>query len=61
MTYHRINELSEKEQQDLFLIFAFESPTLHISPTWWRSLSDETREKYKKIHLDADRRHNELA
>lgn len=60
MTYHRINEVSEKEQLDLFLFFAFESPTLYISPTWWQSLSDGAREKYKRIHLDADRRHNQL-
>lgn len=60
MTYHRINEISEKEQLDLFLFFALESPTLYISPTWWQSLSDEAREKYKRIRLDADRRHDQL-
>jgi hypothetical protein len=60
MTYHRINEISEKEQLDLFLFFAFESPTLYISPTWWQLLSDEAREKYKRIRLDPDRRHNQL-
>jgi hypothetical protein len=60
MTYHRINEISEKEQLDLFLFFAFESPTLYISPTWWQSLSDGAREKYQRIRLDADRRHNQL-
>jgi len=58
MTLHRINELFEKEQQDLFLTFAFESPTLYISPTWWQSLTDETRAKYQKVRLNADRRHD---
>jgi len=39
MTWHKINKLSEKEQRDLFLSFAFESPTLYISPTWWQSIA----------------------
>ena len=60
MTLNRINELSEKEQQDLFFHFAFESPTIYISPTWWRSLSKEKREEYAKIHLKAGREHAEL-
>ena len=48
MTTHRINEISEKEQLDLFLCFAFESPTLYFSPTWWQSLSDGARENIKE-------------
>jgi hypothetical protein len=53
---YKIDELTENEQQDLFLTFAFESPTIYISPTWWYSLSEEKREEYKKIHLDVYRR-----
>lgn len=60
MTSHRINELPEEEQQDLFFSFAFESPTLYISPAWWQSLSDEEREKYKNIHLNVVRKHANL-
>jgi len=60
MTLHRINEVSEKEQRDLFLSFAFESPTLYISPTWWQSLSDGKKEEYTGLHLDAGRRHDEF-
>ncbi|HEY6287331.1 MAG TPA: hypothetical protein VIX20_16815 [Ktedonobacteraceae bacterium] len=60
MTSHRINELSEKEQLDLFFSLAFESPTLYISPTWWQSLSDEEREVYKNMHLNAHRKHANL-
>ncbi len=57
---NRVNELSETEQRDVFLRFAFESPIIYISPTWWQSLSDEKREEYKRMHLDADRRHEDL-
>jgi len=60
MTFRRVNALSEKEQRDLFLSFAFESPTLYISPIWWQSLSDEKREVYTRVHLEAYRRHDEL-
>lgn len=60
MNLHKINELSEKAQQDLFLTFAFESPMLYISPAWWQSLSDEKREEYAKIHLKAGREHAQL-
>lgn len=60
MSDHQINEVTETEQQDLFLSLAFQSPTLYISPTWWRSLSDEERERYKRIHLDTYSRHNQL-
>jgi hypothetical protein len=60
MSMNRVNELSEKAQQDLFLSLAVESPSVYISPTWWRSLSEEKREEYKKIHLNAAREHVEL-
>ena len=60
MTLNRVNELSEKEQNDLFLGLAFESPTLYISPQWWQSLSDDEREEYKRIHHDAGREHAKL-
>jgi hypothetical protein len=60
MILNRINKLSEQEQQDLFLTYAFESPTIYISPTWWRSLSEEKREEYAKIHQKAGREHAEL-
>jgi hypothetical protein len=60
MTWHKINKLSEKEQRDLFLSFAFESPTLYISPTWWQSLRAEKREEFTRVHLEAGRRHDEL-
>jgi hypothetical protein len=60
MTSHRINEITEEEQRDLFLSLAFESPMLYISPTWWQSLSDEEREKYKNIHLNVVRKHANL-
>lgn len=52
MTLNRINELVEKEQQDLFLNFAFESPNLYISPVWWNTLSEAKREEYKQTHLN---------
>ena len=57
---NRINELSEQERQDLFFRYVFESPTIYISPTWWRSLSEEKREEYAKIHQKAGREHAEL-
>ncbi len=60
MTWHRINELSEKEQRDLFFSFAFESPTLYISPIWWQPLSEEKRKEFTRVHLEASRRHDEL-
>jgi hypothetical protein len=60
MTLNRINELSEKDQQDLFLFFAFESPTIYISPTWWKALSEAAREKYEQIHLNTGREYAEL-
>jgi hypothetical protein len=56
----RINELSEQEQQALFFILAFRSPTIYISPTWWRSLSEERRKEYMKIHQEAGREHAKL-
>src|SRR5256885_4949924 len=56
-TLYKTDELSEKEWQDLFFTFAFESPTIYISPTWWYSLSAEKREEYKRMRLDAYRRH----
>lgn len=60
MTLSRIPELSPKEQQNLFLFFAFESPTLYISPVWWRTLSEERREEYRQIHLRTGRDYAEL-
>lgn len=55
-----INELAEKEQQDLLLSLAFRSPTIYISPTWWRSLREEKREEYKQIHIHANRKYAAL-
>jgi hypothetical protein len=60
MILQGINELSEQERQDLFFRYAFESPTIYISPTWWHSLSEEKREEYAKIHQKAGREHAEL-
>jgi len=60
MILSRINELSEQERQDMFFTIAFGSPTIYISPTWWRSLSKEKREEYAKIHLKAGREHAQL-
>jgi hypothetical protein len=60
MILSEINELSEQKRQELFFILAFRSPTIYISPTWWRSLSDEKREEYAKIHQKAGREHAEL-
>jgi hypothetical protein len=60
MLLSEINELSEQKQQELFSILAFRSPTIYISPTWWRSLSDEKREEYAKIHQQAGREHAQL-
>lgn len=56
-TLYKVDELTENEQQDLFLTFAFKSPIIYISPTWWHSLSEEKRDEYKKIHLDVYRGH----
>jgi hypothetical protein len=55
-----INELSEKEQQDLLLSLAFRSPTIYIAPTWWRSLREEKREEYQQIHSNANRKYAAL-
>src|SRR6266516_1727627 len=55
-----INELSEKGQQDLLLSLAFRSPTIYISPTWWRSLREEKREEYQQIHSNANRKYAAL-
>jgi hypothetical protein len=60
MSLNRINELPEKEQQDLFFSFAFESPNIYISPLWWKVLSQAKREEYKQAHLQAGREHAEL-
>lgn len=60
MTLNRVNELSEQEQQDLFLTFAFQSPNIFISPSWWESLTEEKREEYKQIHLNTGREHAAL-
>jgi hypothetical protein len=60
MILNRFNELSEQERQDLFFSFAFESPTIYISPIWWRSLCKEKREEYAKMHLKAGREHAQL-
>lgn len=60
MVLSRINELSDQERQELFFILAFRSPTIYISPTWWRSLSEEQREEYMKIHQEAGREHAKL-
>jgi hypothetical protein len=56
----RINELSEKEQQDLLLSLAFRSPTIYISPTWWHSLREEKKEEYKKTHINANKKYAAL-
>lgn len=60
LTLNRIPELSEQEKQDLFLAFAFESPTLYLSPVWWNGLSGAKRDEYKQIRLNAGRDHAEL-
>lgn len=60
MILSEINELSEQKQQELFFNLAFQSPTIYISPTWWRSLSEEKREEYAKIHQKAGRDHGQL-
>jgi len=60
MVLNRINELSEKERQDLFFHFAFESSTVYISPQWWNLLSEEKRVEYTMIHCNARRDHAEL-
>jgi hypothetical protein len=52
---NRINQLPEKEQLDTFLSFAFQSPNIYISPTWWQTLSEEERKGYKEVHRDASR------
>ena len=60
MILQGINELSEQERQDVFFHYAFESTTIYISPTWWRSLSEVKREEYMKIHQKAGREHAKL-
>jgi hypothetical protein len=60
MILNRFNELSEQERQNLFFHFAFESPTIYISPTWWRSLSQEKREDCAEIHFNSGREHAQL-
>jgi len=55
-----IHQLSEQERQDDFLSQAFESPTVYISPPWWRSLSSEQREEYTQLQLEACRHLSEL-
>jgi hypothetical protein len=60
MILSEMNELSEQQQQELFFILAFRSPTIYISPTWWRSLSEEKRKEYMKIHQKAGREHAQL-
>ena len=60
MTLNKVNELSEKEQQDFFLRLAFEAPTPYISPEWWNALSRAKQEEYKSFHHDAGREHAQL-
>ena len=60
MTLNMINELSEKEQLDLFFRHAFESPTVYMSPQWWNSLSGEQRMKYTMMHFKIERDHAAL-
>lgn len=55
-----IHNLSERERQDDFLSLAFESPTVYISPSWWRSLGSEEREWYTQSQLNACRHLSEL-
>ena len=60
ITANRVNELSEKEQLELFFARAFESPTVYMSPRWWNSLSGEKRMEYTQIHFSAGREHAAL-
>jgi hypothetical protein len=55
-----LSELSPKERENFSLHYAFESPTLYLSPVWWRSLSEELRERYRQIHLRTGRDDAEL-
>lgn len=58
---NRVNELSEKEQLEIFFERAFESPTVYISPQWWNSLSEKKRMEYTQIHFDPVREHENLS
>ena len=60
LVLNRLNELSEQERQNVIFSFAFESPTIYISPIWWCSLTQEKREEYARIHLNAGREHAKL-
>ncbi len=51
LSFYKINQLSDKEQQDLMLSFAFQSPHIYISPSWWRSLSEEQRKEYAELQF----------
>jgi hypothetical protein len=61
ITANRINELSEKEELELFFERAFESPNVYMSPQWWNSLSGEKRVEYAKIHFTTVNEHDSLA
>lgn len=60
MILNRINELSDEERRDLLFHFAFESPTVYMSPQWWHSLSGEKRVEYTLTHFNTAREHAEL-
>jgi hypothetical protein len=52
---HIINPLPEKEQLEFFLSSGFQASNVYISPIWWQSLSQEQKEYYTKLHLEAGR------
>jgi hypothetical protein len=60
MNLSGVNELTEKQQQDMFRSLTFEASIVYISPTWWESLSGEQRTEYKKLHHEAGRKHAHL-
>jgi hypothetical protein len=52
---HIINPVPEKEKANFFLFLGFQAPNVYISPPWWRSLSQEHKDNYTKLHLTAGR------
>lgn len=42
---------SDREQQDLLFYYAFQSPTIFISPKWWSLLSQKEKDHFVDLHL----------
>ncbi len=57
---HIINPVPEKEKPEFFLSLGFQASNVYVSPKWWKSLSEEQKAYYTKLHLAAGREFAEM-